>query len=250
MPSIRFQAWQEGIEQAASVDQLLKSMRLYMAAWTPEQLAVLPSKDLAATALPSTDAIYARAYMASRAEFGFGGEEPGYQALREMALTFSAAATRLRVLEAYRRLGDERASDGDCETASELLGRIRKRARQENPGQHEAPASAWRRRPGGIAYKEWRASIEMAPDVDHLVQLVRAYLSGWKAAELRHLPQELAATSPVNSADIIARAVFASRLELGFEGNEHDRRLLREMSLTLAAAANRLQLLQKLARSA
>ena len=98
---IRFEAWKSAIEHAADVDQLLGTMRLYLAAWSGEHLALLPG-DLAASALPDRDSICIRAYLASCAELALTGEEPSYVPLREMALTMSAAATRLRALDAYR----------------------------------------------------------------------------------------------------------------------------------------------------
>ena len=100
---IRFEAWRGKIEQAATIDQLLNAVRLYLAAWTPEAIRLLPS-DLAAAALPDADAIYSCAYLASRAELALAGHESGYPPVREMALAMSAAAARLRVLEAYRNL--------------------------------------------------------------------------------------------------------------------------------------------------
>jgi len=98
---IRFEAWQSQIEQAGDVDQLVQTMRRYLAAWSCEALALLPG-DLAARALPDRDSICIRAYLASCAELALTGEDPSYVPLREMALAMSAAATRLRALEAYR----------------------------------------------------------------------------------------------------------------------------------------------------
>jgi|SRR5688572_20884851 hypothetical protein len=100
---VRFEAWQHEIDHAADIDQLLQAVRAYLAAWPAEALALLPI-DLAATALPDTDAIYARAFLASRAELAHTGQEPGYPLLRELALTLAAAAARLRTLESYRRV--------------------------------------------------------------------------------------------------------------------------------------------------
>ena len=104
-PTIRFEAWQSHIERATSVDQLMTTMRQYLGAWTPETLMLLPS-DLAATALPDTEAIYARAYIASRLELSLTGNEPAYNPLKEMALALAAAATRLRALQAYRAVAN------------------------------------------------------------------------------------------------------------------------------------------------
>jgi hypothetical protein len=98
---VRFEAWRRRIESAASVDLVLGTVRLYLSAWPPEALAQLPH-DLAATALPDAEAIFVRAIVASRMELGIKGDEPGCTLLREMALTMSAAAVRIRALEAYR----------------------------------------------------------------------------------------------------------------------------------------------------
>ena len=100
-PGIRFEAWRGKIETAPSIDQLLRVVRLYLAGWPPEANRLLPS-DLAASAQADTEAIYARAYVASRAELAMAVDDPGYVEAREMALTMSAAAARLRILEAYR----------------------------------------------------------------------------------------------------------------------------------------------------
>jgi hypothetical protein len=100
---IRFEDWQQSIHSAADVDQLLRTMRLYLAAWAPEELRLLPT-DLGATALTGCDALLARAVIASRAELAFQGDEESHRAIEQMALTMAAAATRLRTLCAYRGL--------------------------------------------------------------------------------------------------------------------------------------------------
>ena len=100
---IRFEAWQAEIEHAADIDHLLRALRSYLAAWPAEALELLPV-ELAVPVLADTESIYTRAYVASRAELALTGEEPGYVALREMALTLAAAAARLRTLESYRRV--------------------------------------------------------------------------------------------------------------------------------------------------
>ena len=100
---VRFAAWQAEIEHAADIDHLLLALRSYLAAWPAETLDLLPV-DLAVPVLADTEAIYTRAYLASRAELALTGEEPGYVPLREMALTLAAAVARLRTLEAYRRV--------------------------------------------------------------------------------------------------------------------------------------------------
>jgi len=95
-----------------------------------------------------------------------------------------------------------------------------------------------------IQFDDWRARIQMATDVDQLMRVVRAYLAAWRPEQLRQLPWDLAATALCNSEDIVSRAVIASRLELKLNASEHGP--LREMSLTLAAAATRLRYLNSL----
>ena len=102
-PGIGYQEWQQQIQAAADIDQLLKTVRLYLAAWTPEQLELLPA-DIAATALTGCDAIVTRALMANKAELSYRGDAETHRALEQMALTLAAAAGRLRMLEAYRSL--------------------------------------------------------------------------------------------------------------------------------------------------
>ena len=92
---IRFEAWKSEIEQAADVDHLLTTMRLYLAAWSCEHLDLLPG-DLAARALPDRDSICIRAYLASCAELALTGEEPSYVLLREMALAMSESSAKAR----------------------------------------------------------------------------------------------------------------------------------------------------------
>ena len=95
-----------------------------------------------------------------------------------------------------------------------------------------------------IRYQDWKGPIQLATDVDQLVKLVRTYMTGWKPEQLKFLPWDLAAVAVSGSEAIVARAVLASQLELKFQGAPADYALLREMSLTFAAAANRLRYLQ------
>ena len=97
---------------------------------------------------------------------------------------------------------------------------------------------------GSIAFEDWRGRIEAAPDVDHLVRLVRAYLRAWPPEQLRQLPYDLAATALHESDDILSRALLASLAELKGAGSVAEYRVLREMALTFAAAATRLRLLR------
>ena len=100
---ITFEAWRSDIDSATDVDQLMKVMRRYLAAWTPGELWLLPP-DLAAPALTGRDSLFARSLLASRAELSFEGTAEAHEALRNMSLTFNAAAARLSFLEAYNAL--------------------------------------------------------------------------------------------------------------------------------------------------
>ena len=97
--SIFFNDWRGRIQAVADVPELVGVVRDYLAAWTPEQLSHLPSV-VAAPALPDSDSIITRAAVASVEEHTFRGSTIEYGLLREMSWTFSAAATRLRVLRA------------------------------------------------------------------------------------------------------------------------------------------------------
>ncbi len=99
--SIAFDEWRGRIEAAPDVDQLVWVVRAYLRAWQPEQLGRLPY-DLAAVALHESDDILYRALLASRAELKGGIGLAEYAVLREMALTFAAAATRLKLLRSSR----------------------------------------------------------------------------------------------------------------------------------------------------
>ena len=101
-----------------------------------------------------------------------------------------------------------------------------------------------RRRAPSILYDDWKGAIQVALDVDQLVKLMRTYMQGWKPEDLRFLPWDLASLAIANAESIVARAVMASQAELKRTGSEHEYRLLRELSLTFAAAANRLRYLQ------
>jgi hypothetical protein len=98
--------------------------------------------------------------------------------------------------------------------------------------------------PQTIAYQDWAGVIQMSTDVDQLVRVFRAYLLAWTPQQLNRLPHDLAAQALFSSEDIVSRSVTASRAELRFEGSREDHNLLREMTLTLAAAATRLRMLK------
>ena len=99
--SIRYADWKGPIQMAMDLDQLVAIVRAYLAAWRYEDLRLLPG-EVSATALPSSEAIVARAVMASQAELMWKGDEAAYKLVREMALTLGAASVRLRHLHALR----------------------------------------------------------------------------------------------------------------------------------------------------
>jgi hypothetical protein len=97
---------------------------------------------------------------------------------------------------------------------------------------------------GSIAFEEWRGRIEAAPDVEHLVGLVRAYLRAWPPEQLNRLPYDLAAVVLPDSDDILSRALLATLAELKGGDSLAEYTVVREMALTFAAAAMRLRLLR------
>lgn len=94
-----------------------------------------------------------------------------------------------------------------------------------------------------IRYDDWRTRIQLASDIDQLVRIVREYLATWTHDQLAPLPVEVGATALCSSVDLSARAVLASQADLRWKGDQKTARLLREMALTLGAAASRLRFL-------
>lgn len=97
--SINFRDWQLRIQKAPDKPELLELIREYLAGWQPAELKMLPI-DVASTAIERSEDIVARAVIATREELQYQGGEHGHRLLREMALTFGAAANRLRYLQA------------------------------------------------------------------------------------------------------------------------------------------------------
>jgi hypothetical protein len=95
-----------------------------------------------------------------------------------------------------------------------------------------------------IRFEDWKGKILAATDLPELMQITRDYLAAWRAEDLRKLPWDLAATALMNADDIVARATLASRAELMSDGQGEAYRYLREMALTLAAAATKLRRLR------
>src|SRR5213079_1367480 len=85
VPSIEFKDWRGRIQMASDIDDLVGVVRSYLSGWKPSQLRHLPW-NLAATAVPSSEAIVARAVLTARAELMFQGTEEEHHLLRQMSL--------------------------------------------------------------------------------------------------------------------------------------------------------------------
>lgn len=107
------------------------------------------------------------------------------------------------------------------------------------------PASAVTSAPAAasVRYADWKGQIQMATDLDQLVRIVRAYLAAWRQDQLAILPLAVGSVPLSGSEDIAARAVLAAQAELKAHPTSPDGELLREMSLTMGAAASRLRYL-------
>jgi hypothetical protein len=101
--SIRYEEWKGPIQMAMDLDQLVGVVRAYLATWSFEELRFLP-EEMSATALPNSEAIVARAVLASQAELKWKGDDAAYKLLKEMALTLGAASARLRYLHSLRSI--------------------------------------------------------------------------------------------------------------------------------------------------
>ena len=84
----------------------------------------------------------------------------------------------------------------------------------------------------------------MAGDIDAVVRLARSYYCTWTPEQLELLPWVVTATPPTSTQAIVGCAVLASRAELTFAGTPEQQSLLRDMALTMAAAATRLRQLR------
>ena len=96
---ISYQDWKLPISQAGDFDQLHRLITEYLAEWDKDELARMPD-GLSSPELRGTDEIIERALLATRAEINAEVGTTGDPALKEMALTFSAATTRFRRLQA------------------------------------------------------------------------------------------------------------------------------------------------------
>lgn len=97
-----FDRWKHLIAAAADYDALHRLMVEYLAEWSKRDLALLP-EELANPVLHGMEEIVERALVATHAELQRSDDGEASRLLREMALTFSAAAVRLRRLQASRK---------------------------------------------------------------------------------------------------------------------------------------------------
>jgi len=97
---------------------------------------------------------------------------------------------------------------------------------------------------GSTRFEDWKKLIQMAGDVDAVVRLARSYYCTWTPEQLDQLPWVVTANPPTTTQTIVACAVLASRAELNFTGTPEQHDLLRDMALTMAAAATRLRQLR------
>jgi hypothetical protein len=96
--------------------------------------------------------------------------------------------------------------------------------------------------PSTLTYDKWRYTIQSAADVNELMLVLAAYMSGWRAGEAARIPFHLAA--PIGSpSELIMRAFELKQAELRFAGSSADAILLTELSLTISAAAARIRFL-------
>src|SRR5688572_30396746 len=93
--------------------------------------------------------------------------------------------------------------------------------------------------PESILYADWQAHIEMAPDLDELMRVMRAYLAQWTPAALRELPLDLSVTALSSSDELLDRDVIANRADLELTKEGWLNPLLAEIALAYAAAAVR-----------
>lgn len=112
------------------------------------------------------------------------------------------------------------------------------------PTRYHWPDLALSRALPSIQFDRWKVTIQSTTDIDKLFHVVATYLGAWTPAQLATLPPELSSPVLNGSADLMARAVIASRAEMQYKGDARHYPMLREMSLTLLASASRLRYLE------
>lgn len=101
-----------------------------------------------------------------------------------------------------------------------------------------------------IAFDDWRLAIEGAENVARLLRVVHLYLEAWPADRRALLPYGLGAAEIPDADALAERAHLATQIRRQFFGTTEQYLLLRDMSLTLAAALARLRQLKSAPRSA
>lgn len=97
--------------------------------------------------------------------------------------------------------------------------------------------------PRSICYADWQGAIQRATELDKLILIVNAYLAEWRCDQLAMLPAEAGRSALSGSAEIALRAVSVAQAELKADPGDANAELLREMALTMMAAATRLRFL-------
>jgi hypothetical protein len=106
-----------------------------------------------------------------------------------------------------------------------------------------SPTSPQVQLPRTIRYADWQGPIQRATELDQLFLIVNAYLSEWRCDQLAMLPPEAGRSVLSSSAEIALRAVTAAQAELKAHPDDANAELMREMALTMMAAATRLRFL-------
>jgi hypothetical protein len=97
---ISFQKWQDSVQRAASVEELMLVIAAYLSGWPIEELMRVPQSLVAP--IRSSDELAARAVDLNHAEIDFRGNAESQYALGELAMVVSTAAARLAVLQSPR----------------------------------------------------------------------------------------------------------------------------------------------------
>ena len=97
--------------------------------------------------------------------------------------------------------------------------------------------------PRNIAFERWRPPIQMATTLGDLMLVVAAYQSGWRVADLLHIPVGLA--DPIRSPQELSnRAVELRRADLDGGLTDQDKPYVRELAATIEFAAQRARFLE------
>ncbi|HET9580146.1 MAG TPA: hypothetical protein VFP44_20120 [Usitatibacter sp.] len=128
-----------------------------------------------------------------------------------------------------------------------LADPVARQLQEFDMGHAHTPSTAFiARAPRSIRYEDWSHRIQTATDLDQLTAAVAAYLAQWRPQELAMLPVEVSAGVLDSSEEIPSRAVVAARAELKVDVDAPSAPFLRDMALTMMAAATRLRFLTAL----